>query len=194
MESIENALAYLGLFLLLIAMIRFLSRKKEPKYLTKLQVVKRNDLFVVQIHRQRFFTRRWYWQDMHTCLRTPQPPPSRLETKNGYQPLPATKFQTELQADQYCTTYLQEKKNREREDIVVRSYNTSIENIVHRPMPPCKNPRIEFGVNEFCESIGCEFYGYRHDVPNVCTPENCKMTAHSLLGFLDKNGFKIIKE
>ena len=54
----------------------------------------------------------------------------------------------------------------------------------------------EFKMSEYCEKIGCEFYDQHHLPFALCTSPDgdCKMTPHNLLVFLDKNGFKIIKE
>lgn len=87
---------------------------------TELMIVKRSDVYVVQIRRKRFFTRRLYWQDMSEYLR---------ERAANYIPIPTTEFDTYKHADIFCTKYILEKRN--VNDIVIQTYNTGLNDIVY---------------------------------------------------------------
>ena len=110
------------------------------KYLTQLQIVKRGDLYVVQIRRQRFFTRRWYWVDMHDYLRTDLSIANKPIKRTGYQPFEPTKFNTHVEATKYCTKYLGKASGACEHDIVVESFNTcGIPDIAYRGRPRMPN-------------------------------------------------------
>lgn len=90
---------------------------------TQLQIVKRGESFVVQIRRQNFFTKKWYWKDMSRHISETQ---RALVTKNG-PPTPKTAFATQGEAEAYCYDILKiEATMAQAKESVVMTYNTGL--------------------------------------------------------------------
>lgn len=107
---------------------------------TQLRIVKRDGLFVVQIRKQRFWTRRWWWQDI--VLYYIENNSTHLRFGGGYTPTPQASFKTLNEASIFCDEYLTEERSKNNPDVEVKTYNTGLDDrhwpppLSHKPPPP----------------------------------------------------------